>query len=173
MAIFLVMTVTEIINVSLDRQLNAYGILPRSPDHWLGILAAPFLHGSATHYVGNIVPLIVLSFFSMQHGILRFLLVSSAVIVGGGSMVWLFGRPAVHIGASGLIYGYLGFLLVAGFISREFRLMVISVIVWVLYGSAVYGILPTQPHVSFESHFFGFVVGALVGYRWGGVRQTL
>ena len=103
------MTVTEIVNVSLERALNSYGILPRSPHHWYGIVVAPFLHGSAAHYGSNIVPLIILSFFSMQHGILRYLLVSCAVIVAGGFMVWLLGRPAVHIGASGLIYGYLGF----------------------------------------------------------------
>ncbi len=173
LVIFIVITSVEVLNALLGRMLNAYGILPRSLDHWYGIPFAPFLHGSPAHYASNIIPLLVLSFFAMQHGILRYLLVTVGVILGSGFLVWLLGRPAIHIGASGLIYGYFGFLLVAGFVSREFKLMLISVIVWILYGSIVYGVLPTLPHISFESHLAGFLVGGFVGYRWGGVRQKL
>ncbi|MDX1692406.1 MAG: rhomboid family intramembrane serine protease [Ketobacteraceae bacterium] len=173
LVIFIIMTVVEVVNALMGRMLNSYGILPRSADHWLGVPLAPFLHGSPAHYASNIVPLLVLSFFAMQHGIWRYLLVTTGVILASGLLVWLFGRPAIHIGASGLIYGYFGFLLVAGFVSREFKLILIAVVVWLLYGSIIYGVLPSLPHISFESHLFGFLTGAFVGYRWGGVRQKL
>ena len=159
----------EMINYSMGRALNAHGILPRSLEHLSGILYAPFLHGNGHHFLSNIVPLFVFSLLAMQHGIIRFLLVTIGVTALGGALVWLLGRDALHIGASGLVYGYFGFLLVAGFVSREFKLMLISALVWLTYGGIVYGILPTQPHISFESHLFGFIVGAIIGYKLGGV----
>lgn len=167
--IVVIMTMVEILNIALERSLNIHGILPRNPDHWYGVIFAPFLHGNTAHYLSNIVPLVVFSLLVMQHGIVRFMLLTMVVVLIGGSFVWLFARGAMHIGASGLLYGYFGFLLVAGFVSKEFKLMVISGLVWFFYGGIVYGILPTMPHISFESHFFGFVVGAVFGYRWGGV----
>lgn len=169
--VFLSVTGVELFNVSIDRSLNHHGILPRDPDHWYGVFFAPFLHGSSQHYGSNIMPLVVFSFLVMQHGVIRYLLLTLTVVVLGGSLVWLFGREAFHIGASGVLYGYFGFLLVAGFVSREFKLIVISLLVWFLYGGIVYGILPTMPHVSFESHLFGFLVGAVFGFKWGGVDQ--
>lgn len=171
LVIFLVISAVEVVNVASERSLTGFGILPRAPEHWYGIMLAPFLHGSAAHYASNIVPLLVLSFFVMQHGMLRYLLVTLAVILFSGALVWLLARPAIHVGASGLIYGYFGFLVVAGFVSREFKLVVIAILVWFLYGGIVYGILPSLPHISFESHLFGFLVGCVVGYKWGGVKQ--
>lgn len=167
--IFLVMTAVEILNIAFERTLNVHGILPRNPHHWYGVAFAPFLHGNTAHYLSNIVPLMVFSLLVMQHGIVRFMFVTVVVVVVGGSLVWLFARGAMHIGASGLLYGYFGFLLVAGFVSREFKLMLISALVWFFYGGIVYGILPTMDHISFESHFFGFAVGAAFGFKWGGV----
>ncbi|MCG8668692.1 MAG: rhomboid family intramembrane serine protease [Pseudomonadales bacterium] len=166
---FAVITFVEIANSALDRSLNIHGILPRSSDHWYGVALAPLLHGSAAHYGGNIVPLMLFSFLVMQHGIIRYFLLTLTVTMIGGSLVWVFAREALHIGASGLLYGYFGFLLVAGFVSREFKLMLISAVVWFFYGGIVYGILPTVPQISFESHLFGFLVGAVFGYKWGGV----
>ena len=162
----------EAINYSLDRALNVYGILPRSIEHLSGIFFAPFLHGNGRHFLSNILPFFVFSLLVMQHGIIRYLLVTVGVTALGGILVWLLGRDALHIGASGLVYGYFGFLLVAGFVSREFKLMLISALVWLTYGGIVYGILPTQPHISFESHLFGFMVGAIIGYKWGGVAVS-
>lgn len=172
LVLFVLITGAELVNYLLDRTLNIYGILPRDPTSWYGIFAAPFLHGSVLHYASNIVPLLVFSFLAMQHGIVRYLLVTLAVVIVGGALVWLFARSAIHIGASGLVYGYFGFLLVAGFVSREPKLIVISLLVWLFYGGIVYGVLPVQPHISFESHLFGFLVGAVVGYRWGGVATV-
>lgn len=168
-AMFLFFTGIEFFNLTTDRALNVLGIVPRDVNHLSGIALAPFLHGDLAHYASNIVPLMVFSLLVMQHGFIRFLLVTVAVVAFGGGLVWLLGRSAIHIGASGLVYGYFGFLLVAGFVSREFKLMAISALVWILYGGIVYGVLPLQPHISFESHLFGFLVGAFIGYKWGGV----
>jgi len=92
------------------------------------------------------------------------MLLTLGLIIGTGLLVWLFGRNAYHLGASGIIYGYFGFLVLAGFLSRKIGLMLISVLVAVFYGAMVWGVLPSQPYISWESHFFGFVCGLLLAW---------
>lgn len=81
--------------------------------------------------------------------------------------MWFFGRSANHIGMSGVIYGLFGYLLVAGFISREFKLFMISGLVAFMYGGLIFGVLPTMPGVSFESHLFGFIIGIIMAFILG------
>jgi membrane associated rhomboid family serine protease len=78
-----------------------------------------------------------------------------------GLGVWLFGASGVHVGASGLIFGYLGFLLLRGYFERNFPSILLSLIVGFLYGGAIWGVLPTQPGISWEGHLFGFIGGVL------------
>jgi membrane associated rhomboid family serine protease len=109
----LVITVVELINLFLGRSLNVFGLIPREVGGLIGVATAPFLHGSLMHYFSNIVPLCIFVFLLLQHGAVRFGLVSIVIISLSGILVWLFGRTAIHVGASGLIYGYFGYLLVA------------------------------------------------------------
>jgi membrane associated rhomboid family serine protease len=83
----------------------------------------------------------------------------------------MFGRTAIHVGASGLIYGYFGYLLLAGWLSRELKLILISLFIGVGYGGLVFGILPSNPYISWEGHLFGFVSGLGCALIWGRVKK--
>lgn len=163
----LAITVIEFVNFLLDRYLVQFGLIPGSTRQWFGLFAAPLIHGSVMHYVSNIFPLIVFSMLLLQHGIYRYFLVTFFVVLVGGGAVWLFGRNAVHVGASGVIFGYFGFLLLAGILSREVKLIGISFLVGSVYGGIIFGVLPLQPGVSWEGHLFGFLSGLLAAFMFG------
>jgi membrane associated rhomboid family serine protease len=141
--------------------LDAAGIHPRDPGHWWGILAAPFLHGGIAHIAANSIPLFVLGLLVLLRGLANFIAVSLTAMVVGGSGVFLFADPrTVHIGASGVIFGFLGYLLLRGYFERSFGAILIAIVVMVLYGGALFGVLPGQPGISWEGHLFGFLSGA-------------
>lgn len=157
--LFVVFCGIEVLNILTGRSLNAFGNVPRYVEALPGIFLSPFLHGNIWHFMSNIVPLCIFSFFMLQYGTGRFLNVTLLIVFFTGLLVWLFGRNAVHIGASGLVYGYFAFLLLAGFLSGRKRLMMISLLVGFFYGGLIFGVLPTRPFVSWESHLFGFITG--------------
>lgn len=156
-----VMWVLEIVDsLFLDQGLNAYGVHPRTIDGLWGILLAPFLHGGFSHLSANTAPFAVLGLLLYLRGIGDFLGATAIITVLGGLAVWTVGAGnSVHIGASGLIFGYLGFLLLAGFFERSLRGLLVAVLVGFLYGGVLYGVLPGQPGVSWEGHLFGFLAG--------------
>lgn len=157
--LFTLLTVIEILNMVTGRQLNHLALVPRDVDTLAGILLGPFLHGSLWHYLSNIVPICLFSVLLMQYGQRSFWQSTAFIVVVTGGLVWLFGRSAFHLGASGVIYGYFGFLLYAGFISRRPKLIFISLMVGFFYGGMIFGVLPLQRFVSWESHLFGFISG--------------
>lgn len=172
-ALALVLAGLELLNLFTGRSLNQFGLIPRETTALTGILISPFLHGSLWHFFSNIFPFVVFSFLLLQHGLLRFILVSLCCIAISGVLVWALGRSAIHVGASGLIYGYFGYLLLAGILSRELKLILISVFVGVGYGGLVFGILPGLPFISWESHLFGFLTGLGCACLWGRERQVI
>ncbi len=141
--------------------LDNLGILPRQPIGLRGILFAPFLHGSFAHLSANTVPFIVLGWLIMARNIADFTIVSIVCILVGGLGTWLFGNRGVHIGASGVIFGYLGFLLTRYYFDRRLSSGLIALFVGCTYGSVLWGILPSLPEISWEGHLFGFVGGIL------------
>ena len=159
MVIFVTLTLIEVINLLTGRFLNQFGNIPRHVMALPGILFGPFLHGNFWHYTSNIVPLCLFSFLMLQYGTRRFFILSLWILLSTGLMVWLFGRQAIHIGMSGLLYGYFGYLLLAGFISRKPKLIGISLLVGFFYGGLIFGVLPSGPFISWESHLFGFLSG--------------
>lgn len=143
---------------SLDR----YGIQPRETIGLLGILFAPFLHGGFGHLIANTIPFLTLGWLTMLQETSDFYIVSIVSALIGGIGVWLFGAPnSVHIGASILIYGYLGFLLLRGYFQKNFPSIALSVFVAIVYGSLVWGVFPSQIGVSWQGHLFGFIGGAI------------
>lgn len=161
-----IMSVIELINLISGRALNYFGNIPRYVPGLKGIVLGPFLHGSLQHFISNIIPLGIFTYLMLQYGIKRYWLVTLWIIILSGTLVWLFGRSASHIGASGLIYGYFGFLLVAGFLSKSIKLLVISIIVAFFYGGLIFGLMPSSPFVSWESHLFGFITGVIAARLW-------
>lgn len=146
----------------LRRGLNALGIVPQSFIGLRGILFAPFLHGSFYHVLANTAPFIVLGWLVMLRNIKDFYFVSAISALVGGLGTWLVGRPcSVHIGASGVIFGYFGYLLFRGYFERSFVAIAISLAIAITYGSLIWGVLPTRSYISWEGHLFGFIGGII------------
>lgn len=141
--------------------------MPRNTEALYGVILAPLLHGSLMHFFSNIVPLAIFSLLMLQHGAKRFALVTTVCILISGILVWFFGRAIIHVGASGLIYGYFGYLLLAGILSKEVKLILISLLVGFGYGGLIFGVLPSYPYISWESHLFGFIAGIACALLWG------
>ena len=154
--------------------LNRFGILPRRWIGLRGILLAPLLHGNLRHLSMNTVPLVVLGWLILVRSTQIFLLVTAGVWLMGGLGVWLFAAPkSNHIGASGLVFGYLGFLLANGYFEQSVVAIATATIVGLLYGSTLWGILPFQRGISWQGHLFGLVTGGLCAYYLPQLQQWL
>ncbi len=140
--------------------LDAYGIRPRYVPGLIGIPLAPLLHAGINHVAMNSIPFITLGGIILLSGSRVFWRVTIFVTLTGGLCVWLFAPAHTnHIGASGLIFGYLGFLLSRGLFERSLVWILVAVIILLFYWSALFGVLPNQPGISWQSHLFGFLAG--------------
>lgn len=149
----------HVLNVVLNYQLNRFGIYPRHLDSLWTVFAAPFLHGSTAHLLNNLVGFCIFSALVLVHSIRRYLLNSLFIIVAGGVLVWLFGRPATHIGASGWVFGLWSLCIATAWFERRFINILIALFVVLFYGGLIYGVLPTDARISFEAHLFGALMG--------------
>lgn len=155
----------EIIDHLPGMNLDMYGIIPRRIIGLRGILFAPFLHGNFPHLIANTVPFLTLGWLVMLRRTSDFWMVTAIAALIGGLGTWLIAPTfSIHIGASGIIFGYLGFLLSRGYFERNFASIALSVTVGVLYGSLIWGVLPQQPGISWQGHLFGFI-GGIVAAR--------
>jgi membrane associated rhomboid family serine protease len=154
--------VIEGVDAVLGQALDVYGVIPRTVIGLRGILFAPFLHGSFVHLMANTVPLVVLGWLIMLRETRDFFVVWVVSAVVGGLGTWLI-APAnsVHIGASGVIFGFLGYLLARGWFERKLLSVLLAVGVGVLYGGAIFGVLPGQVGISWQGHLFGLLGGIL------------
>ena len=144
--------------------LDGLGIRPRQTSGLWGIIFAPFLHGDFAHLISNTLQFITLSWLIMLRSTEDWLAVTLIAAVVGGLGTWLLGAPSsVHIGASGVIFGYFGFLLLRGYFERSLVAIAFSVLVFFLYGSILWGVLPRLDGapISWERHLFGFIGGVL------------
>jgi membrane associated rhomboid family serine protease len=143
-------------------RLDSFGIQPHNLIGLRGILFAPFLHGDFAHLIGNTIPFVVLGWLVMLQETTDFFIVTLFTMFVGGMGVWLFASPiSIHIGASILIFGFLGFLLFRGYFQRNLPSIAISIVVALLYGGLVWGVLPGDPRISWQGHLFGFIGGAI------------
>jgi membrane associated rhomboid family serine protease len=154
--------VVQIINWIIGYGFNPiFGLIPRHVSGLDGVIAMPLLHGSFAHLMANTPALLVMGGL-LAATATRALLAVNAMVVGlGGGLVWLFGSSAIHIGASGLVFGWFGFLVARGLVDRSPVTLGTALLVGVLYGSILWGILPGQPGVSWEAHLFGAIAGAV------------
>jgi len=144
--------------------LYRYGVLPRQMDGLWGILISPFVHGSLDHLISNSAPILVLGWLLVYFYPRAAWRVVLACWAMGGLWVWTTARDNYHIGASGIIYGLAAFLFFSGVFRKRVALMAVSLIVVFLYGSMVWGVLPLQVGVSWESHLFGAIAGVLMAW---------
>ena len=150
----------------LDRflPLERYGLLPRTGEGAVGIITMPFLHSDWRHIVNNSWPLLILLNI-LANTTRNFWQVISGIVVGSGILLWSFGRTALHIGASGLVFGLMGYLLIAGLKTKDPVPLMGSAMVFTLYGGIIFsGISPMQTGVSWEGHLFGLLVGAALAW---------
>jgi membrane associated rhomboid family serine protease len=145
-----------------DLDLARFGIYPRRAIGIPGIALAPLIHGSFAHLLANSAPIAVLG-TSLLYGYPRSAgLVIKVLYAGTGLGVWLFARDGSHVGASGLAFGMMFFVFTIGAIRWDRRAIALSMLAFFLYGGMVWGIFPTDPEVSFESHFFGALLGVVL-----------
>ena len=147
----------------LPFRLESFGITPRTLRGLIGIPLAPFLHANLAHLISNTVPLTVLLLLLAGSKAQSWAIVIYIVLLSG-ALLWMFGRPAVHIGASGLIYGLIAYLIVSGISERRIVPMLVAILVGFLYGGTLAsGVLPTSAsHISWEGHLFGVIAGGSI-----------
>ncbi|MCI2423527.1 rhomboid family intramembrane serine protease [Saccharopolyspora sp. K220] len=150
--------------------LEVNGIEPREVSGLDGILWAPLLHFDWAHLFANTLPFLVLGWLVLAGGLRQFIAVTAMVWIVGGLGTWLVGAPGVHIGASGVIFGWMVFLLLRGFFQRSFAQILVAVVLFFYWGGMLWGVLPGQPGISWEGHLFGALGGVLA--VWLVARST-
>lgn len=160
LALIGIMWAVNIVNwLFLGGLLNILGVLPRHPLGLIGIIFSPFLHGHFNHLFFNTFPLFVLMNLVMLGGLSLFYAVTLIVVVGSGVLVWLFGRRAIHLGASSLIMGYWGYLLVHAYTEGTIMAGVLGAVSLYYFGGLLMELFPDRREVSWEGHLFGFLSG--------------
>ena len=149
----------DIVNWALALELQRFGVRPRQLAGLPGILLAPLLHGGPVHLVANSLPLLVLGTGMLYLYPNSAVKVLPAVYLGPGIAVWLFAGGSVHVGSSGLVYGLASYVFVAGVLRLDRRAIAASLLVSFLYGSLVWGVLPIQPGVSWQTHLAAALIG--------------
>jgi membrane associated rhomboid family serine protease len=152
-------------------RLAEHGIIPRHLAGVAGIIWAPFLHASFQHLAANTVPLLVLGAIICARGKGEFVIVTTGGILLGGVLTWLFARSACHIGASGLIFCYFGYVASLAWFNRTFGTLCLSVVCILAYGGMIKGILPTLTAISWEGHLAGLVAGVVLGSFMSKLKQ--
>jgi membrane associated rhomboid family serine protease len=151
--------------IGLFIPITKFGIVPRTTSGLIGVFTAPFLHGGIRHLLSNTIPLITLLIVLNTIYPTKTLAVFLFVTLAGGLLVWIFGRDANHIGASGLIYGLVAFLIVYGILEKKYIPIAISIGVAAVYGGLIWGIFPSvRSYISWEGHLFGAIAGVLIAF---------
>ena len=149
---------------SLDRRLLTFGILPRRIRGIPGILFAPLLHANFNHIFFNSIPLVVLSNFLLIHGLHYFLEVTLAITLISGFLIWCFGKPGLHIGASAVITGYWALLVSDIFKQGTLTAIILGVVSLYYFAGIFLGVFPGKKGVSWEGHLFGLLAGFAVSF---------
>lgn len=152
------------IDALFDLRLSRFGLRPGSIAGLIGIFTAPLLHGGMGHLFNNSIPLLVALTAILYLYPTAALRVVPLVWLGSGLVGWLIGRPSIHIGASGLLYGLLVFVFLSGVLRRDMRSVSVSLLVWFLYSTMIWGVFPLRPDMSWELHLSGAVIGGLLAW---------
>jgi membrane associated rhomboid family serine protease len=159
-----VLWIVEAVNAANDYSLDRFGLRPRRVDGLWGVLTQPFLHGSFHHLFSNTAPVIMIGWVLMLSGLRTWLTVSGIVLVLGGLVTWLVAPAGIIVGASGLVFGWLGYLLARAYFSRKLRWIIVAVLVLFFFGTFLSNLLPSfDSQVSWQSHVCGFGAGIVAG----------
>lgn len=156
--------IIEIANLLTLHSLSSLGIVPRTLWGLIGIPLAPFLHNSVIHLFFNTIPLAILGGLVIFSGKKLFITNTLFIILAGGAGLWVIGRPGAHVGASGLIFGYFGYLAARGFFKRDVLSIIIACLTVFAYKGLLWGIAPTFGRVSWEGHLCGLAAGIFLAW---------
>ncbi|MDF1825661.1 MAG: rhomboid family intramembrane serine protease [Verrucomicrobiales bacterium] len=152
----------ELLDTILLGFFDRFGIQPRSLSGLSGVVTSPFLHLGFGHLLSNTLPFLMLGGIVLIGGRKVFMMATLFIVAVGGMALWTLGPSGTnHVGASGLIFGYLGFLLARGIVEKSSFWILVSVVTLILYGGMLGGVFPGQPGISWQGHLFGFVAGLL------------
>ena len=167
-----IMWAVFLLGMIIRNDLSFLGIYPRNIAGSIGVFTAPFIHGNFVHLVSNTIPLLFLGavLFVFYDRIARNVFFICYFLTN--ILVWIFARPSIHIGASGLVYGIAFFLIFYGLFKKDIKSILISVAILILYGGLIYGVFPNQPGVSWESHLLGSFVGIGTASYFGNSRRA-
>lgn len=149
----------KIIEIVFNFNFVRFTLFPRTIHGLTGILISPLVHSDINHLAANSLPVFFLALGTLYFYKNASLKVFLIIYILPDIAVWLFGRPAYHIGASGLIYGFASFLFFSGLIRRDPRSIALALLVIFLYGSMIWGVLPLDKNISWESHLYGALIG--------------
>lgn len=152
----------KIVEALIGARLYKYGILPGHLSGLMGVFWSPLIHSSFSHLFANTAPLLILG-TALLYGYPKSAKIAvPAIYIGTGLCVWLFARETYHIGASSLTFGFMFFVFTIGAIRWDRRAIALSLVVFLLYGGMIWGIFPNEPGISYESHFFGAMIGFIL-----------
>jgi membrane associated rhomboid family serine protease len=155
----------EVLDRILPGNFESHGVRPRSDEGLQGIVFAPLLHGDWGHLISNSLPLLILGFLLALSGLRTFVVTTAIIWIVGGVGVWgIAGSNTIHIGASGVVFGWLVFLIVRGVFARSIGQIALGVVVFMAYGTVLLGVLPGEPGVSWQGHLFGAIGGAIAAW---------
>jgi membrane associated rhomboid family serine protease len=158
------MVTGTIIAIVSDKLARALGVIPRRAAGLPGIVTAPFIHANVAHLAANLPPFVVLGALILHRNEGRFVEVAATIALTQGALLWLFGRNAAHVGMSGVIFGFLGYLLAIAWFTRTMPDLLVAGGVMVFYGSMLAGVAPARAGTSWEGHLFGLLAG--FGRAW-------
>lgn len=161
-----ILWIVKLFEIAFEVKLAWYGLYPRTLNGLIGIVFSPLIHGDMDHLISNSLPLLILGtimFFFYRSIAFK---VFFWVYLMTGVWVWAAARNSYHIGASGIIYGFIGFLFFSGIFRKDTRLLALSMFVVFVYGGTVWGMFPVVPQISFESHFLGALAGLITAYNF-------
>jgi membrane associated rhomboid family serine protease len=153
------MVLGTLVRLLLGKGSQRLAIVPRTAGGLLGIATAPFLHANFAHLVANLPPFLVLGALVLRLGSHRFIETSVIVVLGSGALVWLLARRGAHMGASGVVFGFFGYLIGLAYFTRATSDLLVAAGVIVVYGGLLAGLKPVRKETSWEGHLFGLIVG--------------
>ncbi len=159
-------------NLIFKGHFDQYGITPRQISSLPGIIYAPFLHGSYEHLAANTLPLLILGAIICARSRGEFAVVTALGMLLTGGLTWLFARSACHIGASGLIFCYFGYLASLAYFHRTFGTLCLSVVCILAYGGLIRGVVPTTTPISWENHLAGLLAGTTLAWFMAKLKKT-
>ena len=162
----LILWIIHLISFVFSIDLTRMGLLPRNLIGLLGIITSPLIHADFSHLISNTIPLVILGwiifFFYPKVSYILFIF----IYILTGLLVWIFARQVYHIGASGVVYGFVSFLFFSGIFRRDNKSIALALVITFLYGGLVWGMIPGLKGISWESHFLGAITGLLAAYMF-------